>query len=109
MPRLRKSGLFMAWLSMALTVWLGLFYAHSTSVRADSAERRIKMAREVASYGLTDLCLFTEARYTRHPSQADSQTAFQDHPSSLEHFPSGSMIEPPAHLRNREARRAQND
>lgn len=49
---------------------------------------------------LTDLALFTEARYTRHPSQADLHAAFQDHPLSLEHFPSGSLMPPPAHLRN---------
>ena len=36
--------------------------------------------------GLTDLALFTEARYTRHPSQADLQSAFQDHPVALEHI-----------------------
>ncbi|MCK7500019.1 MAG: hypothetical protein MZW92_64010 [Comamonadaceae bacterium] len=45
---------------------------------------------------LTDLCLFTEARYTRHPSQADLHSAFQDHPLALEHFPTGSLIVPPA-------------
>jgi hypothetical protein len=49
----------------------------------------------VAQLGLTDLCLFTEARYTRHLSQADLHTAFQDHPFSLEHFPSGSLLAPP--------------
>jgi hypothetical protein len=41
--------------------------------------------------------LFTEARYTRHPSQADLHSAFQDHPLALEHFPSGSLITPPRH------------
>ncbi len=44
--------------------------------------------------GLTDIALFTEARYTRHPSQADLHSAFQDHPVALEHFPSGSLILP---------------
>ena len=43
---------------------------------------------------LTDLSLWTEARYTRHPSQADIFTPFQDFPSSLEHFPAGSIIAP---------------
>jgi hypothetical protein len=55
------------------------------------AERRALVER----LGLTDLCLFTEARYTRHPSQADLHSAFQDHPLALEHFPSGSLISPP--------------
>ncbi|MCX5882475.1 MAG: hypothetical protein NTU74_11965 [Deltaproteobacteria bacterium] len=49
--------------------------------------------------GLTDLCLFTEARYTRHPSLADMGTPFQDHPMSLEHFPSGAIVPVPPHLK----------
>lgn len=48
----------------------------------------------VERYGLTDLALFTEARYTRHPSQADLHSAFQDHPAALEHFPTGSLLQP---------------
>ena len=46
---------------------------------------------------LTDLAIWTEARYTRHPTQADLFSAFQDLPSSLEHFPAGSIV-PPAGL-----------
>lgn len=64
------------------------------------AERRgaevVAMRTMAAQFGLTDLALFTEARYTRHPSQADLHSAFQDHPLALEHFPSGSLI-PPRH------------
>ncbi|MCC7309758.1 MAG: hypothetical protein IT510_00720 [Sulfuritalea sp.] len=60
----------------------------------DAAERM----RLVAQLRLTDLALFTEARYTRHPSQADLHSAFQDHPLALEHFPTGSLIAPPAGL-----------
>lgn len=48
----------------------------------------------VRALGLTDLALFSEARYTRHPSQADLFSAFQDYPGSFEHFPSGSLIAP---------------
>ena len=44
---------------------------------------------------LTDLAIWTEARYTRHPSQADRFAPFQDLPSSLEHFPAGSVVAPP--------------
>ena len=46
----------------------------------------------VARLGLTDLAIWTEARYTRHPSQADLFSPFQDFPSSLEHFPAGSVV-----------------
>ena len=52
----------------------------------------------VSTLQLTDLCLFTEARYTRHLSQADLHSAFQDHPLGLEKFPSGALVAPPAHL-----------
>jgi hypothetical protein len=70
---------------------------------ADAAWLRQRRARGLAAQtelatrlGITDLCLFTEARYARHLSQADLQSAFQDHPVALEHFPSGSLVPPPA-------------
>ena len=43
---------------------------------------------------LTDFALWTEARYTRNPSQADLFSPFQDFPSSIDHFPAGSIIAP---------------
>ena len=48
----------------------------------------------VAVLGITDLSLSSEARYTRHVSQADLFSAFQDFPAAFEHFPTGSMIPP---------------
>lgn len=57
------------------------------------------MRAQVAAWGLTDLALFTEARYTRHPSQADLHAPRQDHPGALEHFPSGALALPPTHWR----------
>ena len=60
---------------------------------------RLDANRElVTRLGLTDLALFTEARYTRHPSQADLHSALQDHPGAFDHFPSGSLLAPPAVL-----------
>ncbi|MBU0480990.1 MAG: hypothetical protein KKG47_07800 [Proteobacteria bacterium] len=44
-----------------------------------------------SALGLTDLCIATEARYTRHPSISDPISPFMDHPGALEHFPSGSF------------------
>lgn len=68
------------------------------SPEARSLEEHMKSL--VIRYGLTDLCIFTEARYTRHPSVADLHSAFQDHPGALDHFPTGSFVSPPTHLRH---------
>lgn len=48
----------------------------------------------IREFGLTDIALWTEARYTRNPALADYFTPFQDFPASLEHFPAGSIIAP---------------
>lgn len=61
---------------------------------AAGPERQVRAAL-VRDLRLTDLCLFTEARYTRHPSMADRHAPFQDHPLAMEHFPSGSLATPP--------------
>ena len=69
--------------------------------RSQAREKALAVtARMVADLGLTDLCLSTEARHTRHPSQADRNAAFQSHPLALDHFPSGSIIGPPPALRS---------
>ena len=73
-------------------------FVDAARLRAASADDANGMAALVAQLRLTDLALFTEARYTRHPSQADLHSAFQDHPLALEHFPTGSLIMPPAGL-----------
>lgn len=67
-----------------------------SSVRRESelADRQAR-ATLVASLGLTDLSLFTEARYTRHPAMADLHTPFQDHPTAWDHFPTAAWVGPP--------------
>jgi hypothetical protein len=57
-------------------------------------QRRGRIHLVVKRLGLTDPALFTEARYTRHLSQADTHAPFQDHPMAFEHFPSGSLALP---------------
>lgn len=47
-----------------------------------------------ARLGVTDLSLWSEARYTRHPSQTDLFSAFQNAPGALDHFPAGSIVPP---------------
>ena len=70
------------------------------SVRMKDGEASLRAsAALVDRLDLTDLCLFTEASYTRHLSLADLHTPFQNGPMSLEHFPSGSLVMPPAAIR----------
>jgi len=59
------------------------------------------LGRIAETLGLTDLALWSEARYTRHPSQADFFSAFQNAPASLDSFPAGSFVPPPPHLVHR--------
>jgi len=94
---MRNSSLFFIYITSG-AVLLSLLLVHASfSENARQANLEEK-ARLVKTLKLTDLCLFTEARYTRHLSQADLNTAFQDHPLSLEHFPSGSFTQPPERM-----------
>jgi len=81
---------------LALTLAM-IFLCAAAEVRASrpAIERKARLVRQLE---LTDLCLFTEASYTRHPAMTDSSAPFQDAPLSLEHFPSGGLIGPPLHL-----------
>jgi hypothetical protein len=94
---MRKSRIFLFYI-LGNIVLLAALGAHSL-YRRQAATPRLDVNREmVKQLDLTDLCLFTEANYTRHPTQADGHVAFQDHPVSLEHFPSGSLLLPPSFL-----------
>lgn len=90
---MRKSTIFLSFAAgnLVLLALLPLHAQHAGTAQGARNERAV-LARELM---LTDLCLFTEARYTRNPSMADLHTPFQDHPVSLEHFPSGSLVSPP--------------
>ncbi|MCG7903920.1 MAG: hypothetical protein JAY99_14625 [Candidatus Thiodiazotropha lotti] len=83
---------------VCLLVLLTGFIASLVDVAIESGQgfpQAAASADLVSRLGLTDLALFTEARYTRHPSQTDIHSAFQDHPVALEHFPTGSLLQPP--------------
>lgn len=94
---MRKSSVFFVYLAVNLALLLLLSIHALVAVKTSGAGLSVK-SDLVRRLGLTDLCLFSEARYARHLSLSDFNTPFQDHPMSLEHFPSGSMVEPPAHL-----------
>jgi hypothetical protein len=94
---LRKSDIFFSSLVVGVLLMGLMFMDAAVSQRLDRefVQQRREMVRVLT---LTDLCLFTEARYTRHPSMADLYTPFQDHPMALDHFPSGAIMAVPAHL-----------
>jgi hypothetical protein len=75
---------------------------HAGWIRSDRKAELERKREFVEQVGVTDLCIFTDARYARHPSMADLHTPFQDYPLSFEHFPSGSILSVPPHLRPRE-------
>lgn len=87
----------MVYMLMNLVFFVFMF-AHAAYSKREVRPVLAEKSAMVREYGLTDLCLFTDARYTRHPSMADLNTPFQDYALSFEHFPSGSLISPPPHL-----------
>jgi hypothetical protein len=90
---MRRANLFLSALGLGCSI-LTLTFLDSAA-RSRSASTALEpRARLAASLELTDLALFTEARYTRHPSQSDLHSAFQDYPMALDHFPSGSLVQP---------------
>jgi hypothetical protein len=95
MRKAKKFFFFILSQGMALLLLAGYSFYR---VEADRPRLESKkwMVRE---WELTDLCLFTEANYTRHPTQADRHTPFQNSPMAFEHFPSGSILLPPEALK----------
>ena len=76
-------------LALGLLVTAGYFSA----LRTDPARRCNRQLVQV--FELTDLAIWTGARYTRHLSQADTFAAFQDTMGALEHFPAGTLAPMP--------------
>jgi hypothetical protein len=94
---MRKADIFFAIIGL-LSLMLFLVLTVGSRLQKEH-HRRIEIEKYLVSeLGLTDLSLLTEARYTRHLSQADHYAAFQDHPRAIEHFPSGSLVLPPVRL-----------
>ena len=95
--KVRRSTIFLtgttAFLALFLTLLLSSRFAAEAALPALS-----RKAELVRSLELTDLCLFTEASYTRHLAMTDLNAPFQDAPVSFEHFPTGALAGPPARL-----------
>lgn len=98
MTKVRNSTAFLTLLLALSLTFGGMVILHPAAVKGKHDKGLAARRQLVADLELTDLCLFTEARYTRNPSQADLNSAFQDHPLAFEHFPSGALLLPPLHL-----------
>lgn len=86
---------FLALTAVLVLVLAALLLDGELRARRFAATSGPALARLGGALGLTDLAIWTEARYARHPSQADRFTAFQDLPGAFDHFPAGSIIPPP--------------
>lgn len=89
-----KAKIFIG-LTIAEIILLAGFFFFSASEPQTGRTIKPEAAKELVNrLLLTDFAIWTEARYTRHPSQTDFFTPFQEFPSALEHFPAGSVIAP---------------
>lgn len=90
--------MFLLYLFLNLILAVLMVVHAYTRQRAETSRLR-ESIETVRKNGITDICLFTEASYTRHLTQADLHTPFQDGPLSLEHFPSGAIVRAPQGLK----------
>ena len=88
-----KHKLFIGLIFLEIAVITILLLSGEVAIRSKQRETEAKR-NIVGRLMLTDFALWTEARYTRNPSQADLFTPFQDFPSAIEHFPAGSIMAP---------------
>ena len=91
---MRRSAIYFLFIGTTVILLVGLLVYGQVSTGADGVSGLAGKRQLAHILGLTDLALFSEARYTRHPSQADLFSAFQDFPAAFEHFPTGSIIPP---------------
>ena len=87
------SYLALVFLGIALLDGLLLLQADRRKTALQRGDQIIRTV--VSGLGLTDICVSTEARYTRHPAVSDPLVPFMDYPGAIEHFPSGSFWAPP--------------
>jgi hypothetical protein len=73
----------------------GGLYIHMRHLHTQSRKSIQILDITTSALGLSDLCVSTEARYTRHPAVSDPMAPFMDHPGAIEHFPTGSFWLPP--------------
>ncbi len=91
----RRPVHFLILMLATLCVLDGTLYFFSMHRQAQLRSNALLFDVVTSGLGLTDLCVSTEARYTRHPAVSDPIVPFMDHPGAMEHFPTGSFWVPP--------------
>lgn len=91
---MRISSTFFLLIALCIIALAGLVIRSKGELSGFNSSRE-DIGEIVSVLQLTDMSFSNDARYTRHPSQADLFSAFQDSPSSIDHFPSGSVTPPP--------------
>ncbi|MBI5188795.1 MAG: hypothetical protein HZA07_07020 [Nitrospirae bacterium] len=91
---MRRSSIFFLLTALKILIIIALF-VHSRIELSNRMTLWKDLEGIVSTLKLTDMALFTDARYARHPTQADLFSAFQDYPGSIEHFPTGTIVPPP--------------
>ena len=94
---MRKSTVFISTIAI-MTALLFVAFVHAQARQRADGPLLLQSADIVRYFELTDVCLFTDAQYTRNPAVASRHTPFQDYPLSFEHFPSGSLSGPPPRM-----------
>ncbi len=89
-----KYGIFLTLVAAELATLLCL-YGMGAFRLSRKAPEVVLLQEMAAGLMLTDLAIWSEATYARHPSQAELFSPFQDYPSAIEHFPAGSILAPP--------------
>ena len=87
---MRPSAFFLIALAVLVAVQIKLVGTAGQRLQ-EFAVHESRMRAIVATFGLSDLCIATDARYIRNPAVSDRMAPFMDHPGSLEHFPTGSF------------------
>jgi len=90
-------------MAVALLVFAGAAMAAMVRWREAGRREAARTIAAVSAMGVTDICVATEARYTRHPAVSDPLAPFMDHPGAFEHFPTGSFWAPVAWRRTASA------
>jgi hypothetical protein len=90
----RRSRIYLGTVALLLAILAGLTGWAQQAAATYERDRLPARRQIVAALMLTDLSLWSEARYTRHPAMSDLFSPFQDHPGAMEHFPAGALLAP---------------